>query len=319
MPPKRATRKPRATSGQSAGSAGPENAGDREFLAALRRFIRTKGEDYLRDPNISSIGIGYKITDGEQTPQIAVQFTVNEKRSAPEAMAALGTTPIPASITIDGVQVPTDVLERQYEPAFQVVPEPIAVQRKARIDPVVPGISVGNIHVSAGTIGAIVYDRADATPYVLSNWHVLHGPDGALGDDVVQPGPHDDNRTDRNRLGRLARSHLGIAGDCAIATIEDRGFDATILELEVVPEQLGEPELGDRVVKSGRTTGVTRGVVRRVDTIAKLDYGGTAGVQNIGCFEIGPTPTTPRPPRRSAAAATRGRCGCSPRTISPTR
>ena len=59
---------------------------------------------------------------------------------------------------------------------------------RSRIDPVVPGVSVGNIHVSAGTIGGIVYDRADGTPYVLSNWHVLHGPDGALGDDVVQPG-----------------------------------------------------------------------------------------------------------------------------------
>lgn len=130
---------------------------------------------------------------------------------------------------------------------------------------------------------------------MLSNWHVLHGPDGTLGDDLVQPGPHDDNRTDRNRLGRLTRSHLGVAGDCAIATIDDRTFDTEILELGVVPDQLGEPELGDRVVKSGRTTGVTRGVVRRVDTIAKLDYGGTVGERNIGCFEIGPDPDHPAP------------------------
>jgi endonuclease G len=119
---------------------------------------------------------------------------------------------------------------------------------------------------------------------------VLHGPEGALGDDVVQPGRHDDNRTERNRLGRLARSHLGIAGDCALVTIEDRAFDAAIIELGVVPEHLGEPELGDTVVKSGRTTGVTRGIVRRIDTIAQLDYGGSVGVKNIGCFEIGPDP-----------------------------
>ena len=43
------------------------------------------------------------------------------------------------------------------------------------------------------------------------------------------------------------------------------------------PTELGEPELGDKVVKSGRTTGVTHGIVRRVDTIAKIDYGGTVG------------------------------------------
>jgi endonuclease G len=128
---------------------------------------------------------------------------------------------------------------------------------------------------------------------VLSNWHVLHGPDGALGDEVVQPGKHDDNRVDRNRLGTLVRSHLGVAGDCAVARIEDRGFDSAILELGVVPERLGEPELGDPVVKSGRTTGVTRGLVRRVDTIVKLDCGGQVGEQNIGCVEIGPDPEHP--------------------------
>ena len=63
----------------------------------------------------------------------------------------------------------------------------------------------------------------------------------------------------------------------------------------MVPTELGEPELDDTVVKSGRTTGVTRGIVRRVDTIAKIDYGGTVGVQNIGCFEIGPDPDHPAP------------------------
>lgn len=291
MPPKKATRRPKSTADRKLKSAAEET----ELLAALRQFIRTKGEDYLRDPNISSIGIGYKITDGKQTPEVSVQFTVNEKHAAPEALGELGTTAVPESITIGGIEVPTDVLERRYEPAFRVVPEPVAVPRKLRIDPIVPGVSVGNVHVSAGTIGGIVYDKKDGTPYVLSNWHVLHGPDGALGDDVVQPGTHDDNRTDRNRLGRLARSHLGTAGDCAIVTIDDRRFDAAIIELGVVPEQLGEPELGDTVVKSGRTTGVTRGIVRRIDTIAKLNYGGSVGVKNIGCFEIGPDPDFPAP------------------------
>jgi endonuclease G len=268
---------------------------DEELLTALRQFIRARGEEYLKDPNITPIGIGHKVTDGERKPTISIQFTVREKVAEPEALEALGTSAVPPSITVGGVEVPTDVLERHYEPSFREIAEPVAVQRKVRLDPVVPGLSVGNVHVSAGTIGGVVYDKGDGTPYVLSNWHVLHGPDGALGDDVVQPGKHDDNRIDRNRLGTLVRSHLGVAGDCAVASIEDRGFDAAILELEVVPERLGEPELGDPVVKSGRTTGVTRGLVRRVDTIVKLDYGGKVGEQNIGCFEIGPDPDHPAP------------------------
>jgi endonuclease G len=292
MPPKKASQQSSKKSGSDTRKGTRD---DKDLVPALRRFIRTSGEDYLRDPNVSSIGIGYKQADGRQTAILSVQFTVNEKHSAPEALRALGTTPLPASITVDGVEVPTDVLERRYEPAFRVVAEPVAVERKVRVDPIVPGVSVGSVRVSAGTLGGIVYDRTDGTPYVLSNWHVLHGPDGTLGDDVVQPGVHDDNRVELNRLGRLVRSHLGIAGDCAVASIEERDFAPASLELDVVPDQLGEPELGDTVVKSGRTTGVTHGRVRRVDTIAKIDYGGTSGVQNIGCFEIGPDSDHPAP------------------------
>jgi endonuclease G len=259
---------------------------------SLRKFVRTKGADYLRDPNVSSIGIGYKVADGKPTNEIAIQFTVRQK-VAPEALGELGTALLPETIEVDGVPVPTDVLERDYRVDFHVVQETVSDVRKTRIDPVVPGVSVGHVRVSAGTLGCIVYDRVDGTPYALSNWHVLHGPQGALGEDVVQPGVHDDNRTERNRLGRLVRSHLGAAGDCAIATVEGRGFESEILDLGVPVDKLGEPELGDKVVKSGRTTGVTHGVVRRVDTLVKIDYGPGVGQRQIGCFEIGPDPARP--------------------------
>ncbi|MFL6522714.1 MAG: DNA/RNA non-specific endonuclease, partial [Nitrososphaera sp.] len=100
----------------------------------------------------------------------------------------------------------------------------------------------------------------------------------------------DDNRTNLNRLGKLVRSHLGHAGDCAIATIDGRDINPSIMDLGIVIEKLGEPELGDKVVKSGRTTGVTHGIVKRVDVLTKLDYGGSVGEQEIGCFEIGLDP-----------------------------
>ncbi len=257
-----------------------------ELLVSLRRFIRAKGSDFLRDGNVSSIGVGYKEKDGKPTKEISVQFTVRRK-AQPEQLEALGTTALPEVVVVDGVEVPTDVLERDYKPDFKVVAEAAAAERKTRVDPVVPGASIGHVKVSAGTIGCVVHDKVDGTPYVLSNWHVLHGSGGALGEDVVQPGPHDDNRIDRNRLGKLVRSYLGKAGDCAIASIEDRAYDTTAMELGVAVSQIGEPELGDKVVKSGRTTGVTHGVVRRVDVLVKIDYGGTAGECEIGGFEIG--------------------------------
>ncbi|MFE2757246.1 DNA/RNA non-specific endonuclease [Actinosynnema sp. NPDC059335] len=263
-----------------------------DLRSSLRRFVRTKGAEYLRDPNVSSIGIGHRVVGGRPTDEVAIQFTVRRK-AEPEALAALGTALLPATIEVDGVAVPTDVLQRDYRADFRVVGESSGDVRKTRLDPVSPGVSLGHVRVSAGTLGCVVYDRDDGTPYALSNWHVLHGPHGALGEDVVQPGAHDDNRTDRNRIGRLVRSHLGAAGDCAVATIEGRAFESRILDLGVAVDQLGEPELGDKVVKSGRTTGVTHGVVRRVDTLVKIDYGPGVGERRIGCFEIGPDPARP--------------------------
>lgn len=273
-------------------ASSPEAASDNEqMLASLRQFIRTKGAAYLEDPNITSIGVGHKVVDGKATGEISLQFTVGEK-VAPEALDSLNTKPIPDTIMVDGIPVQTDVIERDYRPSFRAVAEVEPPPTKVRLDPIRPGVSVGNIHSSAGTIACIVYDRHDGTPLVLSNWHVLHGDTGALGDVVVQPGPHDDNRVNANGLGRLVRSHLGVAGDCAVATITDRGFTTAIQSLDVTPDQLGEPEIGDKVVKSGRTTGVTHGVVRRVDVIAKLFYG-SAGMHTIGGFEIGPDPANP--------------------------
>lgn len=261
-------------------------------MESLKTFVRSRGVDYLRDPNISSVGIGYKVKDGKMTNEISVQFTVNQK-SQPEMLEAAGTQLIPDSFEIDGIIVPTDVLQRTYETSHHVVAEAAASNRKKRLNPIVPGVSVANTKVSAGTIGCIVFDQNNGTPYVLSNWHVLNGPTGVLGDDVVQPGPADDNRVQLNRMGKLVRSHLGHAGDCAVASIEDRQSKAEILDLGIKPEQLAEAELGDKVIKSGRTTGVTHGIVRRVLTIAKINYGGVTGEQEIGCFEIGVDPNHP--------------------------
>lgn len=258
-----------------------------EFMEKLKQFVRTEGSGYLSDDNISSIGIGYKTVEGKPTKEIAIQFTVEEK-AMPEMLESLETTLIPPSIRINGVVVPTDVVQRKFGTDYAVVAENTVNRRKVRLDPIEPGVSVANVNVSAGTIGCIVYDKIDGTPYILSNWHVLHGNKGKIGDDIVQPGPADDNRTNLNLVGKLVRSHLGAAGDCAVATIVGRGFSKKLLDLGVEVEELGEPELGDKVIKSGRTTNVTHGQVTRIHTIVKINYGGTVGVQTIGGFEIGP-------------------------------
>lgn len=279
-----------ATSGAAATADGQE-----QLLASAKQYIRTHGSGYLKDPNISSIGIGYRETKGRRTKELTLQFTVDTKVT-PEGLAPLNTTQIPPVIDLGGGRtLRTDVIERSYQPHFLVVPEAQTPERQMRADPVRPGVSVGSVHLHAGTLGCIVFDKNDGATCMLSNWHVLNGRDGRTGDEVVQPGTDDDSRFAANRLGVLRRAHLGTAGDCAVSTITERGVDTDILGLGVTPKQLGEPHIDDKVVKSGRTTGVTHGIVTRPFAKVRVPYGPPIGTKEIECFEIGPDPRHPAP------------------------
>ena len=261
----------------------------------LKQYLRTEAARFLDDPNITSVGIGLREKNGRLTDDVAVQFTVDKKASSATELESLGSTPIPKFVEVDGKKIPTDVVQRSFKPGYQLLAEQILEKpdRKKRLDTISPGISVSHIKGTAGTLGCIVYDAADGTPYILSNWHVLHGSKGDIGDSVVQPGPFDDGDAQGNVVGHLVRSHLGLAGDCALATIEDRGVDVAVHSLKVTPKRIARAELGDKVVKSGRTTAVTHGIVRRVEVTIKLNYGGNVGEQRIGAFEIGPDPDFP--------------------------
>jgi endonuclease G len=261
---------------------------DREKIEAA---VQRVAEEYLKDPNITSVGIGYKVVDGRPTDELALQFTVATKFE-PQSMEKSRTRPIPETLTVNGIRFPTDVVQRDFSAQPTAVEAPPKTDRKRRLDVIVPGVSIGQERISAGTLGCLVREDATGETRMLSNWHVFQGASGALGDRIVQPGRFDDNRTDENGCGKLVRSFLGLAGDCAIASIEARGAEETILELDVPVRRLGDPELGDRVVKSGRTTGVTYGLVTRLHTITRLSYG--QGIQEqIGGFEIGPDPDRP--------------------------
>jgi endonuclease G, mitochondrial len=247
------------------------------------------------------VGVGYKIKDGQETDELAIQFTVGKKLT-PERLMAEGLQALPETITADdGTVVPVDVIERSYEPSYQIIDDPTITIleaeeltanqiRRSRLDTIMPGISVSHVDITAGTFGGVVFDALNGTPYILSNWHVLNGPTGNVGDQIVQPGPLDDGNILSNGVGRLVRSHLGLAGDCAVASIIGRGLDGRIFELNVIPRRIGKASIGDKVVKSGRTTGVTYGVVNRVGVVINIDYGGDFNDQQIGGFEIRPNP-----------------------------
>jgi hypothetical protein len=145
---------------------------------------------------------------------------------------------------------------------------------RKRRRPLEPGLSIGNVAITAGTLGCFVED-ADHY-YVLSNNHVLADTNRAeLGSAVVQPGPDDQKPKLANLVGVLERfepiSFLRRNKvDCALSSIDPdlwfyAGWTEAVPGRLRAPEPLSIDDLGRPVRKAGRTTGVTHGTVTAVD------------------------------------------------------
>jgi hypothetical protein len=199
---------------------------------------------------------------------------------------------------IDGI--PTDVEEVGRVSASQ---PSCSVQRRQRQRPAPCGISVGHIAITAGTIGAVVRDSGqedNGRRFILSNNHVLANANAAaLGDAILQPGPLDGGALAENRIGALSRfARLDFTGrentvDAAIAEITDGAASLAICSIGAV-NGATRPARDLVVVKHGRTTGLTKGVITDVDADIRVDYEEAGVALFINTIVIrGLPPTTP--------------------------
>jgi hypothetical protein len=165
--------------------------------------------------------------------------------------------------------------------------------RKYRVRPIVGGISVSHRNVTAGTIGACVYDFLPdgvGKPnryYILSNNHVLANSNAAhIGDTILQPGRADGGLIPRDRIGRLSRFiPIQFAPDVALAA-QHNLVDAA---LAAVPfhllnggikwigdvrgwRQKSAVTVGTMVKKVGRTTNLTTGRIIVVNATVDVNY-----------------------------------------------
>jgi hypothetical protein len=166
--------------------------------------------------------------------------------------------------------------------------------------------SSGNSYIAdccGGTLGTLVEDTAH-NQYILSNNHVLAESDHAqIGDTIDQPGLIDDACRPLNEQGSsvrpvgtlrhyvpLASSQTNVDAALAAVTPGAVSSDGSILQLGAqdtatntslaaappvagTGEVLNADNLNDlRVVKSGRTTGLTCSAVETVDLSVKVDY-----------------------------------------------
>ena len=233
---------------------------------------------YAQRSDITGIDIGYKYTNGQKTDTLAVRFHVKEKFpiSALEAWEVF-----PEEIG----GFPVDVIQARYVAGAS--PGADWTNRTGRFPRLQPGISIGHKNVTAGTLGLIVRDDRSGRPAILSNWHVLAGGGSASpGDPITQPGAYDGGRAPRDSVAALERMMLDEDGDAAIAVLTNaRPYDLTICDLNTVVRHIDRPNIGDVVVKSGRTTQVTKG---RVDGMGRYFIEYPVGRIGIDGFVIVP-------------------------------
>ncbi len=251
--------------------------------------------EWLRRPGVTAVDVGFKISGDELTDKVALRVHVERKRPA----ASLATEDVfndPATGTDEVGGFEVDVVEAAYSPSGIVldhedVATVEAVDRKSEVDPLIGGISCGNPRITAGTLGAIVFDRATCTPMILSNWHVLAGASAAApGESILQPGKFDGGT---DVVATLTRMQLDSAMDAAVATLDGtRNHSRDVLGIGTITG-IESATLGMQVVKSGRTTDITEGVVDGVSMSVSINYGDPGVVAFSNQVRIVPRPPWP--------------------------
>ncbi|MCP4967757.1 MAG: hypothetical protein GY926_21300 [bacterium] len=262
----------------------------------VRRGLHAAAVGWLYDPNVTFIDYGYRETGGEllldEPPCIRVHVVEKFVGGAPAVEAATRQGLTRGYIPDDFEGIPVDRPQGSYQlkwrrrrrpqwPAGRIGSSTGSVSpRRSRVDPLRGGISVSDaFRPISGTLGSPVLDRATGQPMIISNWHVISGARGWPGMPILQPG-RGDGGTWGDQVGTFARHAMAS------------NLDAAVVELGAGREAVNEPwglspvtgaelaQLGMEVVKSGRTTGVTRGIVTGVEGSQRAYYAGI-GFQTI--------------------------------------
>ena len=163
-----------------------------DLFRQLLEAQRLAQEDLLRRRGVVGVAIGFRNFKERVTDQLAVSVLVEQKRPV-EALSEDDLVPQ----EVNGMR--TDVVEVGRLEAL--------VDPRDRFRPNIPaGVSIGHYIVTAGTIGAIVFDRNTGEPLILSNNHVLaNSNDAVIGDAILQPGPTDHGVRPDDTVAKLHR------------------------------------------------------------------------------------------------------------------
>ena len=166
-----------------------------DLLRQTLEAQRLAQADLLRRRGVVGVAVGFKNYKEEVTDQLALAVLVQQKKPI-EALSADDIVPS----DVNGTR--TDVIEVGRLEAL--------LNPRDRFRPNIPaGVSIGHYKVTAGTLGAIVFDKNTGEPLILSNNHVLaNSNDAEIGDVVLQPGPTDHGVRPDDVVARLHRFEM---------------------------------------------------------------------------------------------------------------
>jgi endonuclease G len=237
----------------------------------MKKFLKVKSKhnnNILSYEGVNSVGIGYKIVNGKKTSELAILVFVTSKKP----LSGLDKSQIiPQKID----SVPTDIIEMaplQYLvlPADETKDTP-SNQDHGRYRPLVGGIQLYlNDKTGAwyGTLGTFVksQDNEDQSMYLLSNLHVLK----SVGLAVYQS-----NKGNSNLIGATSFAQEFENTDAALAVLDNPSDVAvnTIQDMGIVNEtkDVDITDLDKDVMKRGRTTLLTTGIVFAIDVTLEIN------------------------------------------------
>ena len=232
------------------------------MTAAHKRALAEAKRLALDVDGIAGVDFGFVYRKFRRTRKQGIRFHVTHKR--PLRRVAKDQR-LPDAIA--GIEC--DVVEARY------APHAASVDPRDRAELLRPGLSIGSVVGGhTGTLGAFVRDRDSGAQCLLSNWHVLAGNARCQpGDAIVQPGPDDLGPNLPTKVAELLRvTDLAHGLDAALARVTALHTDGTPLGLARPPRTVVAPRVGMRLVKSGRSTGVTRAMVDGEEGSFVLDY-----------------------------------------------
>jgi len=267
-------------------------------LGTVKDTLKRNRDQLLTRANVVATGVGYKITVGQKTSNLSIVCSVTHK-VAESQLTSQDLVPK----TLEGT--PTDVVQTGIIRALQSPTD--------KIRPAPGGVSIGHKDITAGTLGCLVKKNDQifilSNNHVLANSNQAEIGDPILQPGPYDGGSYPDDHI-ANLEEFVPVEFIGLDSDCpfAIATTSFLNGIATLLgshiRMKAINQQAvdnlvdaaiarplnpsdvsdeileigtiqgsAEAELGMAIKKSGRTTGLTTGVVEQVDVSVNVQYG----------------------------------------------